>query len=320
MLLAGRRAHPVLFPSLVSLAGLVWLCATASPSEACKKRHQTPFELFDVAATVAHVRVQATPPPKHVRNAPGPGDVHLDVIKLLKEPPPTGKAPKPAPAQLVSNLDGSSCDVPFAAGDTALIFLDAAGWTEGAHEGYLRAASAWQPVIEAWAKAKAEVASRAAVLVEAATGPDEAVRREAAYFLVDEPALLASLDAGQRGRLSKQLAASATAGADPTGDRELALVLVRLRDRTAIPRLPRWMKLARAVAAITRFESESDPAALATAITTARRPAERWAAFERCERVRATRLASFRRAIDDLDKVTPAALATSCREGTALAL
>lgn len=313
-----QRASPRLPLALVVPVSLLWLCATASPSEACKKRHQTPFELFDVAATVAHVRVQATPPPARIKNAPGPGEVQLEVVALFKAPPPaTGKPAAAPPAQLVSHLDGGSCDVPFAVGDTALIFLDAAGWTEGAHEGYLRAVPAWRPVIEAWATAKADRAARAAVLVDAATNPEVAVRREAAHFLVDEPALIASLDAAQRARLVEQLAADA-APSSRAGDPALALVLVRLRERAAIARLPRWRKLARAVAAVTRFERERDPAALAAAIAAARKPAERWAAFERCERVRATRLASFRRYIDDLDDVTPTALATSCREGTAL--
>ncbi len=296
------------------LAALAVLCLTAAPSHACKKRHQTPFELFDVAATVAHVRVRSTPPPAHLKNAPGPGDVELEVLQLVKPAPaPSGPAPA-TPAELTSHLGGTSCDVPFRDGETALIFLDDRGWTAGAHEGYLRAAATWQPVMAAWAAA-ADVTARAAVLVDAATAADAAVRREAAHFLVDEPALLAALDEGQRARLVAQLSAADDKSAAP----DLALVLVRLRERAAVAKLPKWMKLARAIAAVTRFERERDPAVLAAAIAAAKKPAERWAAFERCERVRATRLASFRRTADDLDKVTPAALATSCREGTALA-
>lgn len=296
------------------LAALAVLCLTAAPSHACKKRHQTPFELFDVAATVAHVRVRSTPPPAHLKNAPGPGDVKLEVLQLVKPArAPSASAPA-ALAELTSHLDGSSCDVPFRDGETALIFLDDRGWTAGAHEGYLRAAAPWQPVMTAWAAA-ADATARAAVLVDAATAADAAVRSEAAHFLVDEPALLAALDQAQRARLVAQLSATDDKSAAP----DLALVLVRLRERAAIAKLPKWMKLARAIAAVTRFERERDPEVLAAAIAAAKKPAERWAAFERCERVRATRLASFRRTADDLDKVTPAALAASCREGTALA-
>jgi hypothetical protein len=315
---APRPLTRVATCALLALAGVA---LAASPSQACKKRHQTPFELYDTAVTVAQVKVLAVPPPLHLKNAPGPGDVRLEVVQLLKHPGRSaagaaGTGPAPAapasPRQLVSHLGGDSCDVPFAVGDVAVIFLDADGWTEGAHEGYLRAVGAWQPVIAAWSAA-ADDEARAAALVDAATGADAAVRQEAATHLVDAPALLARIDDAQRGRLVAQLRQGAR-------EPELALALVRLRQRAAIASLPRWMKLARAVGAITRYEDERDPAALAAAIAAARRPAERWAAFERCERARATRLASFRRYIDDLDKVSADALAASCREGTPLEL
>ncbi len=342
---------------LCSLAALGAICLTPSPSQACKKRHQTPFELYDLATSVAHVRVHAVPPPGATRNRPGPGDVRLDVLKRIKPiaattapagaatgtgaptgpgarpsasapPSPAAAAgtasPSPRPAaaaaasspQLISHVSGSDCDVPFVVGETAVIFLDAAGWPQGAHESYLRSVDSWQPVLEAWAAAK-DAPARAAVLVAAATVVNPDVRREAALALVDDPALLAALDAAGRARLVKQLAAAPSNPATSVAS-ELPLVLVRLRERAAITKLPRWMKLARAVGAVTRFETERDPAALAAAILAARKPADRWAAFERCERARATRLATFTRYIDDLDKVAPAALATSCRDGTAL--
>lgn len=305
----------------LSSAALLAICLTPSPSEACKKQHQTPFELFELATSVAHIRVHSVPPPAKIKNRPGPGEVRLDVLELYKHPsaspagaPVAGKpaAPAASPAQLVARLGNTSCDVPFAVGATAVIFLGADGWPEGAHEGYLHAA-AWQPIIRAWAQAK-DVPSRAAILVDALTSQEQDVRREAAYYLVDQPAILAALTADQRARLTAQLASRAE---DP--DATLAFVLVRLRERSAIAKLPRWLKLARAVAAVTRFESETDPAALARAITSARTAADRWAAFERCERARATSLARFSRYIHDLDKVKPAALAASCRDGSPLA-
>lgn len=314
-----QRAIALLCSSVAVLA----ICLTPSPSEACKKQHQTPFELFELATSVAHIRVHSVPPPAQIKNRPGPGDVRLDVLELYKHSPAApavsaaGKpaapaAPAASPAQLVSRLGGTSCDVPFAVGDAAVIFLGADGWPEGAHEGYLRAA-AWPPIIKAWAQAK-DAPARIAILVDALTSDEQDVRREAAYYLVDQPALLAALTADHRARLSKQLASRAE---DP--DATLAFVLVRLRERAAIAKLPRWLKLARAVAAVTRFERETDPAALAKAITSARTSADRWAAFERCERARATSLARFSRYIHDLDKVKPAALAASCRDGSPLA-
>lgn len=314
----GRRRRGVARPmtprvplALTALAAVAGVCLAARPSHACKKRHQTPFELFDAAATVAHVRVKSTPPPAHLKNAPGPGDVRLTVLQRMKPAKPSTSA-----VELVSHLGGTSCDVPFRDGDEALVFLDADGWTEGAHEGYLRAVAAWQPVLTTWATA-ADAEARAAALVDAATAAEAEVRREAAHFLVDEPALLAVLDQGQRDRLAAQLSSRADKSA---ADPNLALVLVRLRHPAAAAALPKWMKRARAIAAVTRFEAARDPAALADAIAAARKPAERWAAFERCERVRGARLASFRRVAEELDRVTPPELAAACREGAALAL
>ncbi len=281
------------------------LVATLAPKQAraCKKRHQTPFELFETALAVAHVTVTAVPAPTQIVNHPGPGEVALSAHTMLK-----GAAS--AAGTLTSRLGGTSCDVPFAVGQEAVIFLSAQGYPEGAHEGYLREVTTWLPVLTAWRDATT-VAARVEVLSAAATNAAPAVRAEAAKYLLEAPALLEALDAGQRARLVAQLTAE-------RHNQDLALVLVRLREPVALRSLPRWQALARSLVKVRTFEGERDPARLAEAITRARRKAERWAAFERCERARGQSLGRFVRYIEDLDRTKAAELAEACRTGKPL--
>lgn len=296
------------------MSALALVLLVPSTGHACKKRHQSPFELYDASPVVAHVKVTSLPPPGVIRNRPGPGEVGLAALRVLKHTA-SGAAGSPgaaaaAPKTLTSRLGGTSCDVEFALSDEAVIFLGADGYPEGAHDGYLRARDAWLPVLDAWGQAK-DLPARAAVLVDAATSPHPDLRREAVFFLLDEPALLAALGAAQRERLAAQARAKGNAP-------ELALVLVRLRDPAASRGLPSWQKLARAMLRIRAYEAEADPARLAQAIESAKRPAERWAAFERCERARGAKLGRFSRYIQDLDRLPAKDLATSCRDGAAL--
>lgn len=281
------------------------LVATLVPTQAlaCKKRHQTPFELFETALAVAHVTVKAVPAPTVIANHPGPGEVALTAHTVLK-----GAAS--AAGTLTSRLGGTSCDVPFAVGQEAVIFLGAQGYPEGAHEGYLREVATWLPVLTAWRDATT-TAAKVAVLAEAATSTARPVRVEAAKYLLEAPALLDALETSQRARLIAQLTAE-------RDNQDLALVLVRLREPVALRSLPRWQALARSLVKVREFEKERDPARLAEAITKARRKAQRWAAFERCERARGQSLGRFVHYIEDLDHLKAAALAEACRAGTPL--
>lgn len=291
-----------------SLGRCMWIFALAvalvpGRALACKKRHQTPFELFETALAVAHVTVTAVPAPTTIANHPGPGEVALAAHAVLK-----GSAS--AAGTLTSRLGGTSCDVPFAVGHEAVIFLGAQGYPEGAHEGYLRDVATWLPVLATWRDATT-TAARAAVLVDAATATTRDLRVEAARTLLEAPALLELLDATQRARLVAQLTAERDNPA-------LALVLVRLREPAALRALPRWQALARSLVKVRTFESERDPDRLAEAITGARRKADRWAAFERCERARGQSLGRFARYIEDLDRRKAAELAEACRTGKPL--
>lgn len=294
-------------PALLRCAWITALMLTSAlaPGQAlaCKKRHQTPFELFETALAVAHVTVTAVPAPTVIANHPGPGEVSLTAHTVLK-----GSAT--AAGTLTSRLGGTSCDVPFAVGHEAVIFLGAQGYPDGAHEGYLRDVATWLPVLTAW-RAATTVAARAAVLTEAATAAARPVRVEAARYLLEAPALLDALEASQRARLVAQLTTE-------RDNQDLALVLVRLREPAALRALPRWQALARSLAKVRRFETEREPARLAVAITGARRKAERWAAFERCERARGQSLGRFTRYIQDLDRLQAAELAEACRTGKPL--
>jgi hypothetical protein len=264
------------------LAIAVLLLFAARPSHACSKRHQTPFELFDEAATVAVVKVRYVPPGK---NGLGPaGDVELGVVASFKGSP--GKT-------IIAQETNTSCAVGFRAGLTALVFLKPSGFPAGAFEGYIpddnnreRELAPWRDAIDKFASAT----DRGAVLVELIAGGNPDVAREAAYYLVDSPALLVGLDRAQRDKL---------AAATPPKQSMLPEVLERVN--------------------ATRFESITDPAVLADKIASGTDNAERIAAMERCERVRKQRLAWYSRY--HAGRQTDAGwarFADACRTGTPL--
>jgi hypothetical protein len=287
----------LVFAGIVSV-----LVATTSPSEACKRRHQTPFELFDAAAHVA-IGTIATVPPElpRMKGRPGPGEAKLTVARALRGP---------RVAELGVRISDTSCGVFLKAGERVLVFTDADGWPAGAHDGVIRDAAKWEKVIDAWAAAGND-AARAAVLVNAIASGDDALAVEAAAYLVDEPALIAAIDAAGRKRI-----AAAKVG---TNDWSHGFILVRLRDPHAASVVPSWATLAKAIAAVPTFEAEADTGKLADAIERGT-PASRFAAFDRCERVRGAKLWRFSRYVQDLDTPKGAsawkALAESCRKGT----
>lgn len=288
-------------PLLALLAALVVLRPAAA--EACKKRHETPFELFDRATTVAFVRVVRTPSNSDRRVAPG--DVELAVSDLVKGGPAT---------VLVAKESTTSCRGSFLPGRDALVFLGADGFPLGAHDGHVTRPAPWRPVIAAWARATTP-AARIEVLVEALAGGEPAVATEAMTYLVDEPALLDLVTADQIGRIAKGLAALPK---DPTA----VMLLARLGDPSAPGRanVRFWAQAARRFLAIREFAQVTDPVALAAVIGAARRDQDprASAAMERCERVHGKRLAGIWRYFGGAGSAAAwQDLAERCRTGTA---
>jgi len=258
------------------LALLAVLWCTPSPSDACSKRHQSPFELFDLADTVAIVNIRKTPsnsPTKIVA-----GDVELAVTRVLK-----GTKTK----LIIAKESDTSCRASYVVGTDALVLLGANGFTVGAHDGHLREPGAWAPVLDAWAQAT-DATARAAVVVDAITGTHAKVTEEAVMFLLDSPALLEAVTPEQVARIAK-------AAKPMPKDWAITLLLARLRDPSAPAKanVAAWATAARAFLAVK--QPETDTTKLAAIIEKPTRDADprRVAAMDRCERVHGVSLASF---------------------------
>ncbi len=286
---------------VVAVASVI--AASAPRAHACSKRHQTVFELFDLAETVAVAKVRRMPPAAH---GLGPaGDVDLAVRQLLK-----GKAGK-----LVAKETNTSCAAGFAVGRTALVFVGADGWPVGHYEGYVRDYAKLLPTLERYAAATTE-ADRGQVVIDALGDP--AMAEEAGWWIVDHPELLARLDAVAIERV--RVAADTSRWASS----QLTAILVRLHRPVADAALAQRGRFVdqrlRDLSAITTFEAVTDPAVLADAIASNTNvELDRIAALDRCERVRGTRLYWFTRYYGGVAPQFWAALATACRTGTAIA-
>ena len=284
---------------VVAIAALI---AAAPSAYACSKRHQTVFELFDLAETVAVAKVRWMPP---AVNGHGPaGDVDLAVVERLK-----GKAGK-----LVARETNTSCAAGFTVGRTALVFIGADGWPVGHYEGYVRDYAKILPTLEHYAAAATE-AERGQVVIDALGDADMA--EEAGWWIVDHPELLARLDATaiERARVAADTSRWASS--------QLTAILVRLHQPVADAAFAKRGRFAeqrlRDLAAITTFERVTDPAALAAAIDSkTNTELDRIAALERCERVRGTRLNWFTRYYGGVAAQFWATLATACRTGIAV--
>jgi hypothetical protein len=262
---------------------IVAVAAAARPSEACKKRHQSLFELYDLATSVAVVKVGALP-------AKGAGKVELAVKNMLK-----GDAKK----TLVAIETNTSCRTGYAAGGTAIVFLGADGRSVGLYEGYVRDVVLWQPVIESYATA-GDDAARFALLATTIAGDHREPSLEAAYYLLDRPDLLAHVDKDTRAKLRELASHPAGKGGARNGiadDSMFALLLARLD--------------------MTKFDAISDPAKLADTIAAGHGPTdpERIAALERCERVRGKQLFPFTDYHRGVAETFWTKLADSCRTG-----
>src|SRR5258708_28783097 len=110
-----------------TLLGLsLCLAALDRPADACAKRHQSLFELFELAHDVAIVKVRRVPPPTG-KNTLSAGAVELGVVTMLK-----GDAKQQT---LTATETNTSCHVGYTAGRTALVFVGADPRTPGHHEG-----------------------------------------------------------------------------------------------------------------------------------------------------------------------------------------
>jgi len=260
------------FVLAITLLTVAW----PTPSDACSKRHQTPFELFDEAVTVAVVNVRKTP-----SNSPDrilAGDVELAVTRVIK-----GTKTK----LIIAKESDTSCRASYVVGKDAIVLLGANGFTVGAHDGYLREPVAWAPVLDRWAQAT-DAKARAAVVADAITGTHAKVTEEAIVFLLDNPVLLDAVTAEQTQRIAK------AAKAMPK-DWAITLLLARLRDPSAPAKanVAVWARAARGFLAAK--ETETDATKLAAVIEKPTRDADprRVAALDRCERVHGVSLVSF---------------------------
>lgn len=270
-----------------------------SPSEACSKGHETPFELFDRATTVAIVHVQKTPSmsAKHIVA----GDVELSVTRVLK-----GTKTK----LIIAKESETSCRASYVLDTDVLVMLGPDGFTVGAHDGLLRGPDVWAPWIDSWAQAR-DPAERTAVLVDAIASKHADVVAEAIELLLDSPAMLETVTAEQVKRI-------ATAALRMKRDWAITLLLTRLRDPSAPSRanVPVWAKASRAFLAVK--QTETDVAKLAAIIEKPTRDADprRVAALERCERVHGVSFAHFINYVDGTGSQAQwKELAQRCRTG-----
>ncbi len=275
---------------------------TNRPSAACSKRHQTPFELFGTATTVAVVTVRKTP-----SNSPDrieAGDVELVASRVFKGPKVTA---------IRATESETDCRASYVVGTDIVVFLGDDGLTVGAHDGVLRDPAAWKPVIERWALATDDT-RRATVLADAIAGGNAAIAQEAIAMLVDEPVLLDAVTPAQT-------TAIATAAKSLPKDPMITMLLVRLRHPSAPDRanVALWARAARGMLRAKDIVAETDPATLAAIVARGRRDDDprRMAAMERCERVHGIALAPLGRYFGGAG--SPAMwkdLAEACRTGT----
>lgn len=279
----------------LAVALVAAVVAAPSVSDACSSRHQSVFEMFDEAATVAEVVVGKVPPPRKA------GPVRLRVRRTLKG---AGKA------ALTTGETNTSCHIGFRAGKRALVFLTKDGVTIGHYKGYREEVKRWVPPVSAWAAAKDD-AARAAVLVDVIVAADRDVAYDAGAYLADQPQLLAQVGAEARARL---IAAAETAHTHTM----LPYVLVRLRQGAGVAKLVDAQRTAlTAVRAETGFEKVADPSALADAILAGKGgfDPKRVAALERCERVHGRALFRFTQYATGIAEHLWPKLAEACRTG-----
>jgi hypothetical protein len=294
---------------------LAVLAAAVRPAEACSKRHQSPFELFDLADTVAYVKVRSVPPPKG--QLPGAGDVELAVTKVIKG--------DPTRTSIVARETNTSCRTGYVAGRSALVFLNKDGRSTGLYEGYVTDLATWKDVIDRYAAAR-DASARLDVVLAAIASDSRRVAVDAAYYLVDRPELFTRIDQAGRDRLIELAEHPAGRGGAHNGiedDGMFTLLLARLRDPKAEALIRAghgaWAREALGLIAVTKFEAETDPSKLADAIERTGAP-ERIAALDRCERVRGIELFPFTDYLSGMADEFWKTLAAACRSGAPVRL
>ncbi|MBK9035151.1 MAG: hypothetical protein IPL61_28455 [Myxococcales bacterium] len=290
--------------SLLAVACLgLAVAAAPRPAAACSKRHESIFELFDGAVDVAVVKVGAVPGRRYA------GRVALRVKQGLKGA---------RRGTITARETNSSCSTGFRSGRTALVFIAKDRWPAGSFEGYIEKPSpALVATLTAWAQPQSDV-DRAGLLVAAIASPERALRRDAAWHLVNHPELIAALTADQTAALV------AARGTDGTG-RMVAMILARQhgqawRDLVAAGGLPPRTP-ALTVLAAQDFERVTDVGVLADVIarTPGERAPERIAALERCERVHGAQLEAFTSYSGGHAEPWWLKLAEACRTGAPVA-
>jgi hypothetical protein len=294
---AEPKASSVVSRAMVRCLGfavtvLVGLFGWAGSAQACKKPHQTVFELFDEAETVAVVRVARVP-------APG-GRAVLTVTDSLK-----GRS-----GRLTTPVGNNSCSVRFHRGRTALVFLAADGRLVGIYDGYVeRPDAALLSAVRAWS-AVASASDRVAVLTTAIVGPARSRSVfDAASHLADEPSLRAELDSAAIDALAKIADAqieAALALRAPFTDSHVQL---------GAREVPAWRPLGRLTA--DDFAGVTDPGTLADLMLegSGERYPQRVAAMQRCDEIRGVPAGEFIRITDGTADRYWRARAEACRTG-----
>ena len=283
------------------IAVLVAVVAALAPqiAHACKKRHQTPFELFGEADTVAFVSVRKTP--SNSAEKIEAGDVELVASRVVKGTKVTN---------ITAKESETDCRASYVPGKDLVVFLRPDGLTVGAHDGVLRDVAAWKPIIEQWAVAT-DPTKQVAVLVDAVASGNAGVAAEAIEFLVDDPVLIDTISPEQTARIAK---AAKTLEKGP----DIVMLLVRLHDASAPARanVPLWARVARGVLRAKSLETDTNKLAEIVAKSKKDDDPRRIAAMERCERVHGKKLAPFFRYFGGAG--SPAMwkdLAEACRSG-----
>jgi hypothetical protein len=293
--------------------GVVALVIASGPAaaRACSKRHQTPFELFELADTVATVTVNDV---KTLPDAPRGQHlpdtlVDLRVQRVFKGSAPGGKL-------VARDTMYSSCRTMFRTGQTGLLFLGKDGFTVGVSEGFIRDSDPlarfppFEKVIAAWASSPQPEARLALLVAVIAGGKDDGPASDAAQYLADEPALLVMIDRKQRAQLAAAVKSVSEYNALP-------LVLVRLRDPAAAKAASSHSVMIEKLLAIRQLESVTSTSKLAAVIEAGRdeHDARRIVALERCERLHRRKLESFTEYVGGRSNGGWAQLAEACRTG-----
>ncbi|HEY5937406.1 MAG TPA: hypothetical protein VIU61_22325 [Kofleriaceae bacterium] len=282
-----------------SLLIVAALCAPA-PADACPAQApEDPFGLFDAAVTVVLARVVTPDPPRRMAMP-----IELAVDAVYKGDPKLAK--------VITHDDGSSCAPEFRQPGQAIYFLDRHRRVIAGFQGYLEVTDdAWGKRLVAWRDATTD-AERVGVLIAGI----ETVGNPAASALLRHPGLLRSIDPAGRARLVKAVA-------DDWQPAYTILVLARLRAPELLATIldqKAWAYEAkvRAVLAIERFVTETDPAKLAQVIgARTSSDTERAAALDRCEQLHARSFENFLRYVHQPEDVSWPALAKACAAGTA---